>query len=397
MTTASEARSVRARHVSDVDVVRVLTFAAVIAVHTVSQTNSDTSVAANAAVMLLHFTREAFFCLTGFVLAHQYLDRRIDLPAFWRRRFVLVGAPYLVWTVLYSGLQWVQGSRTMSFAAWLRLTWRYAYTGTAWFHMYFLLVSMQIYLLYPLIAALVRATRRHHAALLTVSALVQLSMATLLHYTAAGRSWTGTADVVVLAYQFYVLLGAVAADHLDQCAAWLRRHRRLPVAVLLLCGLGTLAWYLVSVARGTLASDAAAVWQPVMVPWSIAAVCGLAVLGSVWAQHRRPGQPLERILRVGSDRSFGVYLVHPAVLWLVLWTGGHWLGRHLDSAALTAVAYLLTVAGAIAVTEAFRRSPLSLAMTGRPHRQRTQTPNQAQTTGPEATNHAFDCPDLARA
>jgi peptidoglycan/LPS O-acetylase OafA/YrhL len=380
-----------------VDVVRVLTFAAVIAVHTVSETNPATSVAANSVVMLLHFTREAFFCLTGFVLVHQYLDRQVQLVPFWRRRFLLVGVPYLVWTVLYSGLHWVQSPRTMSFAAWLQVTWRYAYTGTAWFHMYFLLVSMQIYLLYPLIAALVRATRRHHGLLLAVSAVLQVTVTSLLRYTSAGRGWTGTADVVVFAYQFYVLLGAVVADHLQQCATWLRTHRRQAVVGLIVAGAAAEACYAVAVAGGVRASDAATVWQPVMVPWSVAAVVALAALGSVRAQRRRPGQLLDRTLRVGSDRSFGVYLVHPAVLWLVLWPGGHWLGHHLHGAALTAVAYLLTVAGAIAVTEALRRSPLSLPMTGRPRRRPSPAPEHPPTTGPEVTNHALDCPDLARA
>ncbi|MDT4892140.1 MAG: hypothetical protein QOE97_1175, partial [Pseudonocardiales bacterium] len=137
------------RHVHEVDVVRVLTFAAVIGVHTVSEANGSQSVAANAVVMLLHFTRAAFFMLTAFVLTYQYAGRTVPLRRFWSRRLLTVGIPYLTWTVVYSGLHWYQGPRTMTFASWLDQTLLYAADGTAWFHMYFLLVSMQIYLLFP--------------------------------------------------------------------------------------------------------------------------------------------------------------------------------------------------------------------------------------------------------
>ena len=71
MTTAMKRRG----HVYEADIVRVLTFGCVIAVHTISHTEPGGSVTANGFEMLLHFTREAFFCLTGFVLLHQSLGR----------------------------------------------------------------------------------------------------------------------------------------------------------------------------------------------------------------------------------------------------------------------------------------------------------------------------------
>ena len=54
--------------VHEIDVVRVVTFVAVVAVHATGGTTDQQSVGGNAALTLLHFTREAFFALTGFVL-----------------------------------------------------------------------------------------------------------------------------------------------------------------------------------------------------------------------------------------------------------------------------------------------------------------------------------------
>ncbi len=387
------------QHVHEVDVVRVLTFAAVIGVHTVSQTSGDLSIAGNGVVMLLHFTREAFFCLTGFVLVHQYLDRPFALRRFWARRFLLVGVPYVVWSAAYTGLQWAQGPRTMSFPQWLAMFGRYLVAGTAWYHLYFLLVSMQLYLLYPLIAALIRKTAGHHGLLLAASAALQLAVVSDLRYAPAGswlRALVGPAAVLVIDYPLYILAGAVAAYHLGRCTAWLRTHRWHSLVVLAVTAAAAEAWYLVAANGGEQASVAAAVWQPIVVPWSLAAVLALAALGSVWAERRRPGQLLDRALRVGSDRSFGVYLVHPAVLWLLLWSGGRWLPHHLHGFWLALIAYLLTVGGALAVTEALRRSPLSLALTGRPRWRglpsRPRTPIRAL----EVSNRARNSADLAR-
>ncbi|TAM88935.1 MAG: acyltransferase [Jatrophihabitans sp.] len=389
------------RHVHEVDVVRVLTFAAVIAVHTISETSADSDVGANAAVMLLHFTREAFFCLTGFVLVHQYLDRPFALRRFWARRFLLVGTPYVVWSVAYTALGWWQGPRTGTLVDQVAQLGHNLLFGTAWYHMYFLLVSMQVYLLYPLLAELVRRTAGRHGLLLAAGLAAQLAMVAVLRYAPPRGGWLGEVvahhDVLAVGYQLYVLVGALVAYHLDRCTRWLRAHRGRVCAAALLTAGAAEAWYLIAVRGGQRPSDAAAVWQPVVVPWSIAAVALLAAIGSVWAQRRRPGQWLDRFLLVGSDRSFGVYLVHPVVLWLVLWSADRWVPRHLHGAWLTLVAYALTVAGAVAATEVFRRSPISLALTGRPRARPAFVPAPEPSLTTEEISHAHEHAHPSRA
>jgi peptidoglycan/LPS O-acetylase OafA/YrhL len=357
------------RHVHEVDVVRVLTFAAVIGVHTVSEANGNASVAANAVVMLLHFTRAAFFMITGFVLTHQYAGQRVPLRRFWSRRFLAVGVPYLAWTVIYSGLHWYQGPRTMTFAAWLQQTGHYAVAGTAWYHLYFLLVSMQIYLLFPLVLALVQAAGRHIGVLLALSAAAQVGLDAALTYTHPTHGvfalYAGHATVLVTTYQFYVLLGAVVALHLDQV---IDRLRRSAVRVVLVAGAMAAVCevvYFLGLGRSRTAAQSADVLAPIVVPWSVAVTAVLLVIGIAWSDRRRAGSRLDVLLAAASDRSFGIYLSHPLVLFAVLWFGGHWMQHHLHGVPLTVCAYVLTVVGAVALTEIFRRTRLSLALTGR--------------------------------
>jgi peptidoglycan/LPS O-acetylase OafA/YrhL len=365
---ATAERTARRTHVYEADVVRVLTFACVIGVHTISHTEPASSVPANGFEMLLHFTREAFFALTGFVLIHQSLSRATPLSArtFWRRRLVAVCVPYVAWSLVYTGIQATAG--VGSFGSELHHLADNLAFGTAWYHLYFLLVSMQIYLLFPLIEALVRRTARHHGVLLAVSAAVQLTILSYQMYFPVKHGWLaqvgGHQDALIVSYQFYVLLGAVGAFHLADLRTFAHTYRRPLIAFVVASAIGAEVWYLLAVDAGTAADQAAAVLQPAMLVWSVAAVIGLFLVGMRYAEHRTAGSRIDRALNTASDRSFGVFLVHPLVLWLLLQGQVRWLPG-LRGAPLTILAYLLVVVGSLIATEIFRRSPLSLPLTGR--------------------------------
>lgn len=366
-TTA--ARSARRPHVAEIDVVRVMTFAAVVAVHTVANANPTTAVAPNAILMLLHFTRSAFFVLTGFVLMHQYLGRPLAVRNFWRRRITLVAVPYIGWSVLYTALGQVQAPHG-SAAGFLRTLGPNLAFGQAWYHLYFLLVSLQIYLLFPLIRKMVTRTAGWHGRLLILSAAIQLALLAWLRYGVPTSGWgagvTAHADALLPTYQFYVLAGAVAACHLDRLRSWLLGHVRSVLLAVSLTAVLAEVWFAVTVAVGDSPLRAADVLQPAMFPWSAAATVGLATLGAVWASRRKPASTTARWLQTASDRSFGVYLVHPAILWAVLSLGHGWIMHSLPAVIGTAVVYLIVLAAAAGFTEGARRTAASLLLTGRP-------------------------------
>ena len=99
--TQTSAPRARAPHLYEVDVVRILTFACVIAVHTTSHTVASDDIGLYSLLGLVHFTREVFFALSGFVLVYSYLSKPVPMKKFWSRRFLLVGVPYVVWSAIY--------------------------------------------------------------------------------------------------------------------------------------------------------------------------------------------------------------------------------------------------------------------------------------------------------
>jgi peptidoglycan/LPS O-acetylase OafA/YrhL len=365
-------------HVHEADVVRVLTFVAVIGVHATGGTTDPGSYAAGAALNLLHFTREAFFVLTGFVLVHSYADRPprgAGLRRFWSRRLLLVGVPYAVWTAGYGAAAVAERTRRDGVAGGLRQLVGLLISGDAHYHLYFLLVSLQVYLVTPLLLALVRRAERHLAGLLAAGAVLEAAVLALIQYGPPEGGVLGWLQrycyVLLPTYLFWVLLGGVAAARLDAVCRWVDRRRRLVPFLVLGGAAAAQVWYAVSVHRGRSPAFAASVFQPVTLVWGSAIVVGLFTLGRRWAARRTAGSWIDRALRLGSELSFGVYLVHPLFVDNLVKVMPGAIPAPLSTFLVVAAA----LAGSVIVVALARHTALSLPVTGRPrHRRRGRPP-----------------------
>jgi poly(3-hydroxybutyrate) depolymerase/surface polysaccharide O-acyltransferase-like enzyme len=357
-----------------VDLMRVLTIAGVIAVHVVTGTNRSTSVPAGAATILLHVNREVFILITALVLTYSYAARdQWSLTGFWRRRYWLVATPYVAWTLIY----FLADGPPDSAGEALRQLGLDLLSGGARYHLYFLLVSMQLYLVFPPLLALVRATRGRHALLLAASAALQLAFTAAFHYRIRPGGpfdwWLDHPDALLPSYQLYIVVGAVLALHLRELTDWVRRHRVVVAAGVLAGAAFGLGSYGYDVAFRLLRPPTASeVFQPAVTVESLAAVLGLFALGVWWADRLRPGW-LARAIRAASDASFGIYLGHPLVLQgllaLATLSGALTAVLALPGRVTLAVGLLVALPLILSVTWVgvwlARRSPLSLALTGR--------------------------------
>jgi peptidoglycan/LPS O-acetylase OafA/YrhL len=344
-------------HLHSLDVVRVLTVALVIAVHTVSQQPGGTGLTNGALLIVMHVSREVFFLLTAFVLGYSYRDRAPKRwPAFWRRRYLLIGVPYLVWSAVYF-VALGQGWQPAGFV-------RAVLTGTAQYHLYFLLVSMQLYLVFPVLRWVLRATRGRHGWLLAAAVAYQIAVYAVL------QRWQGDPNPVLASYLGFVVVGGIAAGHAETFFAFTRRHLRqvfLGTAIAVTSGVG---WFFVQVAwLGRTTVAASEVFQPVVVLESFAVAWTFLALGLTWQDRRMPGR---RAIRAAADASFGVYLAHPLLLQGLLAvsaaTGLTAVAERLSGAVVTAVAMVVAVPliylTCVTAVASIRRTPLSLPLTG---------------------------------
>ena len=369
------------RHLHAVDLMRVLTVALVVGVHTVTHAAVSGAVATGALVIVLHTSREIFFVLTALVLVHSAGRGPVRWPAFWRRRYLCVAIPYVVWSLIY---YLADGHALDPIPSTARALTSDLLTGGARYQMYFLLVSMQIYLCFPALRWLLRVTERHHGLLLAGCAAFQLVFAQAVHRGWSPgpvlTAWVHGPGAVLPSYLLYVVAGGVAAWHIDALTAWTLRHRRLVLAGTAASIAASVGLYMAATgAGGESPKLAAGVFQPVVVVESLAIAWAFLIAGLTWVEHGTPGR---RHVVAASDASFGVYLAHPLLLQgLIAVTTATGVfaasGRAplgLVLAILVAVVVPVVYATAAVVTALMRGTPLSLAMTGRRRRRPSPTP-----------------------
>ena len=109
------------------------------------------------------------------MLTYAYADLGVGgLRRYYGRRCLSVVIPYLCWTVIYF-LYLLPTSHYASLHAALEGLARLAYTG--YYQLYFLLVIMQFYLVFPLVLMLLKRTRGHHGLVIAAAALAQVAIA----------------------------------------------------------------------------------------------------------------------------------------------------------------------------------------------------------------------------
>jgi len=361
------------RHIRELDLLRALTVLGVISVHSIWFTNSSTNVSANLGMDMLHYTRNVFQFMTAFVLFYVYYRRSYPLSSFWAKRFKLVGIPYVLWSMYYV---YYGGTLHHGVGVYLSTLGLDLLQGTAWFHLYYLLVTMQFYLIFPVFVWLVKKTTGHHKLLLAVSLGLQLLMMVVFQYA---PNWMTTGvpqpllwivenrHQVVFTYQFYLVLGALAAVHLDQIESYIRTHGRTIFEGLIASALAMAAYYWLAVTVWhepvTFASN---VFQPLMPIYSMFIILSLYRLGQRWVGARQAGRwrAASWAIMWVADLSFGIYLVHPAVL-EELTTRFLWMFGTFTRVIITPVTALLTLALSMLTIRLIAATPWSLYMIGR--------------------------------
>ncbi|RKR74508.1 acyltransferase [Frondihabitans australicus] len=366
--TPAQAKA-RRRHLYEVDILRILTFVCVISVHVVSHADSASDLGQNGFLILVHFTREVFFALTAFVLVLSFLAKPRPLREFWPKRFLLVALPYVTWSAVYDFASWVH-SPSGTLGDWLANFWHDLYTGNAWYHLYFLLVTMQVYLLMPVIVWLVKKTRGHHGLVIGLSFAVEMFFTVCYQYypSVIPHAISQYSRIEFWSYEFMIVLGAVAADHVDPLMAWVRRSRLTILGLVVAGALLSIAVYAINLGLGQSPVKASTALQPVVLVWSVPVILGFLALGTKWADQRVAGSRFARLVDTASDRSFGIFLAHPFFIWLLLLAGGGWITHTIPDGPRAVVLYVLVVLCTVAFIEILRRTPLSLPLTGRPFR-----------------------------
>jgi probable poly-beta-1,6-N-acetyl-D-glucosamine export protein len=362
-------------HIYELDPLRACTALGVVAVHVLAYTAYLNSSAIgyqmqNALVVAFHFTREIFLFVTAFALVYVYNDRRLAPLPFWKKRALGVVFPYVVWSIVYV----LVNTPFKSPGTFFQTTIFDILTGNASYQLYYILLTIQFYLIFPLFLSFIRACARHPWITLAISAALQLVLFAVDYYTIQQSNqpfWQAVTyyqDRFLLVYQFYFVLGGLSALYFRQIRAFVLRHGNLILGAFL-CTLAILWLHFTLQVRvyQESVSYASSVLQPMMVFYSVAVIFFALWLASCWVEKSRQGERPRgyRFWETLSEASFGVYLIHALILsallkWLLPTLPTSWFepGR-------VFLIWLLTAGGALTVSILLTRLPILSRLVGR--------------------------------
>jgi len=355
------------RRLDQVDAMRPVKQAGVVSTHSILYfAPAAASVGSGAALLLLHVSREGFFFISACMLAYAYtelsLTDRAGLGRYYRRRVVSVVIPYLCWTVIYF-LYLLPTSHYRNVSTALAHLARMAEIG--YYQLYFLLVIMQFYLVFPLLLALLRRTRGHHGLVLAAAAAAQLAIAIATHWQLLPRLMQEYAQQNALSYLLYLIGGSIVAFHLDEVHAWVTRHARLIIVLTVAAGVAAEGIYFLAQAGvTTVLGSGSDPFQPSVIPFNVGAItCGyLAGVALVrpWRSRRA-----KIAVRVGSDDAYGIYMSQMLFITALTWLGWGKLSSAVPWPLLCLLTVAIVFACAIALTTLLARTPLAVPLTGR--------------------------------
>jgi peptidoglycan/LPS O-acetylase OafA/YrhL len=352
------------RRLDHVDAMRPVKQAGVISTHSVLYfAPAAASLGSGAALLLLHVSREGFFFVSSCMLTYAYAGlNRSQLGRFYWRRFLSVGIPYLCWSVIYFLFRLPTSHYASVTAAFRGLA---LMVATGYYQLYFLLVIMQFYLVFPLVLMLLRRTRGHHGLVVACAVLAQVAIAIGLHWQLFPAVMVKFGQQDALSYLLYLTGGCVVAFHLDEVHAWACAHARLIVALTVAAALAAEGVYFLA-ANGvtTVLGSGNDPFQPSVIPFNIGAVtCGyLAGVALVRPQRSRR---VRAAVRSGSDNAYGIYLSHMLFITTLTWAGWGKLSFVIPWPALCAVTVAIVIACGAALTVLLARTPLAVPLTGR--------------------------------
>lgn len=138
----------------EVDILRGLTFLAIVMQHTLACFIYKPELAGAPALVsafllvLIRYAVPMFIFITGLVLFYNHSDKEFSYPNFIKKRFTQIFIPYAVWTVIY--YFWPGGRSAGNWADIISGIGRLIVNGDACYHLWFMVAIIQFYLLFPL-------------------------------------------------------------------------------------------------------------------------------------------------------------------------------------------------------------------------------------------------------
>ncbi|NMC26551.1 MAG: acyltransferase [Syntrophomonadaceae bacterium] len=290
---------------------------------------------------LVRFAVPLFVLMSGLVLYWQDIDHKtLPASAFYAKRLQKVLIPYIIWTIIYTMVSQHILHLPLSTLSPVTLG-RNLLWGTAYYHLYFIIIILQMYLLYPL---LTHWMRNQAPWLMPVSLLLSGGIQVLLYLNLIGSIFLPSQYSMLYlrafpVWLFYFVFGMYAAEQLRKTGPFPSIFPR--ISYLALCWLLALGLMLLD---SRLTGIYVSIVRPSVIFYTLVSYHFFLTMARKMVDWKSTWT------RWLSAQSFLIYLMHPLILTILtssarklgcadMWSGSAGLiGLYLAVTAVTLLA-----------------------------------------------------------
>ncbi|MCL5289894.1 MAG: acyltransferase [Bacillota bacterium] len=260
----------------------------------------------------MQFAVPLFLMISALVLAYGTgLDKEVNRPSFYRKRWQRAVAPFLVWTTLYLALR-LFILRDIPYVSLKQgLLW-YGF-GKGFFHLYFLSVLIQFYLLFPLIHKFWKTFKPNFPAAVFLFGAAQVAFYWLNKlYIYQHFSYPGS---LIFSYSLPIGMGLWMGYNAGCWTAWWKKYRVLFITVAVAAGVFYINRHFAILDKVKISTFY------FQMAWAlyVTALGICMVFLAKWLAAKTDGlsSSLSGMFLQAGQFSYGIYLIHP--LFLLVW------------------------------------------------------------------------------
>lgn len=314
-------------NIPELQLVRAICIIGVLSVHstsyaTLDMVNSNVYFLYNFFNIFMKFGTPTFIFLSSFVLFYNYYSRPLDrklIGSFYKKRALYIIIPYLVFSILYFTILHFTYYRSRTLEATLDSFVTKVLTGNAYTHLYFVFISIQFYLLFPLFLWLLKRYPRLVKWAIPAGFAIQWAFVLINKYgletpVPNKGSWS-------LSYFSYYLLGAALGIYYPKIKEWIIIAKENVKAS------RVTAWTILWALWLTAGMSHVYIWYQTRLKldsynstlyeflWNAHTyLSALVLLQLAFVLYRKLPLRLPQLLSRLGALSFGIYLIHPLFL-----------------------------------------------------------------------------------
>jgi peptidoglycan/LPS O-acetylase OafA/YrhL len=323
------------------------------------------------------FAVPVFIFITGLVLFYNY-NRELHYGSFILKRCKDILLPYLLWSTVYALI-----FREVGLPFWLELKqiFNLWLTGTASYHLWYVVMMIQLYLLFPFIQkAVIRINavwRPWQLALLFVLLIGGYIWLTGQQEWIGGivKGWqlplitplfTEYADRNAIYFYIYFAMGAAAGMNMPVWKARMLKYKALWI-ILYLLSAGVLYYRIIGhfYAKGSLLIryDDTLLVQPFMAVFLMLSIPAMSLAAIVF--HERTPLSVRRLVNWIGHYSYGAYLAHAGMLAAAVYIVDRWFPSG-NVSLRTAAAFVLCTIFSVILAQLLSQFQVGRMFTGTP-------------------------------